>query len=579
MSVQIIKATKDDLFSSDSSAKDALKVAAYCRVSTGMEEQESSYEAQCLHYTSLIKENPSWEFAGIYADEGISGTQAKKRPQFLEMISACTEGKIDLILTKSISRFSRNTLDCLQYIRFLKDRNIAVFFEKENINTLDAKGEVLITIMASIAQQESASISQNVTMGIRYKMQRGIGRVNYTRFLGYTKKTRDGPLLIVPEQAEIVRRIFREYLDGFSPAMIASHLQEEGLRSPSGGDRWHASTISSMLENEKYCGDFLMQKTFTEDFLTKKNRKNTGQLPQYYVENHHEPIIPKDIFLMVQGERLRRSVLKNDPTKIRCGSRIALCGRLICGRCGKTLKRYSRPERNQTDWRCHNRAYKKKTNHQDHKSACGCRFVPEEEAQKAVVIAFNALPSYRDNLLQIHEEICHSHLDRIDAILQKLSPADSSLQAERDKLLLDRAEYADKELKIRLLLELTDIMKEYGLNLHTSVDSSFSLVADDFNSSCSSTYTEKSSLPCACYNPDDFFLRTRYTLPEKILDENGTIAKFDNSMVIRYLDFITVMDEGLDIRFKAGISFYIPKNNQGCGISSACKIYFSSGVG
>ena len=181
--------------------------------------------------------------------------------------------------------------------------------------------------------------------------------------------------------------------------------------------------------------------------------------------------------------------------------------------------------------------------------------------------------------MQIHEEICHSHLDRIDAILQKLSPADSSLQAERDKLLLDRAEYADKELKIRLLLELTDIMKEYGLNMHTSVDSSFSLVADDFNSSCSSTYTEKSSLPCACYNPDDFFLRTRYTLPEKIMDENGTIVKFDNSMVIRYLDFITVMDEGLDIRFKAGISFYIPKNNQGCGISSACNIYFSSGVG
>lgn len=557
MSVHIIKAKEENSLSVISSPSTALKVAAYCRVSTDMQEQESSYEAQCLHYSALIKNNPEWEFAGIYADEGISGTQAKKRPQFLEMINACMDHKIEMIITKSISRFSRNTLDCLQYIRLLKEQNIAVFFEKENINTLDAKGEVLITIMASIAQQESASISQNVTIGIRYKVQRGIGRVNYTRFLGFTKDHRNSPLRIVPEEADIVRRIFREYLDGFSPAMIATRLQSDGISSPSNGERWHASTISSMLENEKYCGDFLMQKTFTEDYLTKKYKKNTGQLPQYYVENHHDPIIPKAVFLQVQGEILRRSVLKHDPTKYRCGSRIAFCGRMVCGRCGKILKRYTRPDRGQTDWRCHNRAYPKKTNHQDHKSACGCRFVAEEEAQQAVIKAFNMLPQYRDQLIRMHAEICHCHLDQFDALLEKLNPDDQNRKSERETLLLKRAEYAEKALKIRLLLELTDIMNE-NIILPPLQRTKFPLpVSGSVILRCGGSSSGSSSATAACFSPEDFFLRTRYSLPDEILDGNGSISKFHNDMVIRYLDLIRVHDDGLDIHFKAGLSFYI----------------------
>jgi DNA invertase Pin-like site-specific DNA recombinase len=201
-----------------------LRVAAYCRVSTDSDEQETSYDAQVTHYTEYIQKNPEWELAGIFADDGISGTNTKKRTEFKRMIDECMAGNIDMIITKSISRFARNTLDCLQYIRQLKDKNIPVYFEKESINTMDAKGEVLITIMASLAQQESQSLSQNVKLGLQYRYQQGKVQVNYNRFLGYTKD-KDGHLVIDPEQAEIVKRIYREYLEGSSMDKIAAGLK------------------------------------------------------------------------------------------------------------------------------------------------------------------------------------------------------------------------------------------------------------------------------------------------------------------------------------------------------------------
>ena len=189
------------------------RVAAYCRVSTDSDEQETSYETQIEHYTSFINSHPDWVLAGIYADDGISGMNTKKRDEFQRMINDCNEGKIDMVITKSISRFARNTLDCLKYIRQLKDKNIPVFFEKEAINTMDAKGEVLITIMASLAQQESQSLSQNVKLGLQFRYQNGQVQVNHNHFLGYTKDA-DENLIIDPEQAEIVKRIYREYREG-----------------------------------------------------------------------------------------------------------------------------------------------------------------------------------------------------------------------------------------------------------------------------------------------------------------------------------------------------------------------------
>ena len=273
--------------------KPKLRVAAYCRVSTDSDEQATSYEAQIEHYTEFIQKNPEWVLAGIFADDGISGTNTKKRDEHA--------GNIDMIITKSISRFARNTLDCLKFIRELKDINIPVYFEKESINTMDAKGEVLLTIMASLAQQESQSLSQNVKLGLQYRYQQGHVQVNHNRFLGYTKDA-DGHLVIDPEQAEIVRRIYREYLQGLSMDKIAAGLEADGILTGAGKTKWHTSTINKILRNEKYIGDALLQKTYTTDFLTKKRIKNNGTVPQYYVEGNHEAIIPKDIFLLVQEE-------------------------------------------------------------------------------------------------------------------------------------------------------------------------------------------------------------------------------------------------------------------------------------
>lgn len=289
--------------------KPKLRVAAYCRVSTDSDEQATSYEAQVEHYTEYIQKSPDWEFAGIYADDGISGTNTKKREEFNRMIDDCKAGNIDMIITKSISRFARNTLDCLKYIRQLKDMNIPVLFEKESINTMDAKGEVLITIMASLAQQESQSLSQNVKMGLQYRYQQGKVQINHNRFLGYTKDA-DGNLVIDPEQAETVKRIYREYLEGLSMDKIAAGLERDGILTGAGGKKWHTSTINKILRNEKYIGDALLQKTYTTDFLNKTRVKNNGLVPQYYVEGDHEAIIPKDIYLQVQEELVRRRVVK-----------------------------------------------------------------------------------------------------------------------------------------------------------------------------------------------------------------------------------------------------------------------------
>jgi DNA invertase Pin-like site-specific DNA recombinase len=269
-----------------------LRVAAYCRVSTDTEEQETSYDAQVNHYTEFIQKHPDWTFAGIFADDGITGTNVKKRDEFNRMIDECMAGNIDMIITKSISRFARNTLDCLKYIRQLRDKNIPVFFEKENINSMDSKGEVLLTIMASLAQQESQSLSQNVKLGLQFRYQSGKVQINHNRFLGYTKD-KDGKLVIDKKEAEIVKRIFREYLEGSSLKDIGLGLEADGILTGAGKQKWRPETIKKMLRNEKYMGDALLQKTYTTDFIEKTRVKNDGIVPQYYVENCHEAIIPK----------------------------------------------------------------------------------------------------------------------------------------------------------------------------------------------------------------------------------------------------------------------------------------------
>ena len=307
-SITVIPARKRVGNTVTAEAKPKLKVAAYCRVSTDSDEQASSYEVQVEHYTQFIQKNPEWELAGIFADDGISGCNTKKRSEFNRMIEECMAGKIDMIITKSISRFARNTLDCLKYIRELKEKNIPVFFEKENINTMDSKGEVLLTIMASLAQQESQSLSQNIKLGLQYRYQNGEVQVNHNRFLGYTKDE-EGHLIIEPTEAEVVKRIYREYLEGGSLLQIGRGLEADGILTAAGKAKWRPTTLQKILRNEKYIGDALLQKTYTVDFLNKKRVQNNGIVPQYYVENSHEPIIPRDLYMQVQEEMMRRANL------------------------------------------------------------------------------------------------------------------------------------------------------------------------------------------------------------------------------------------------------------------------------
>ncbi len=315
------KVTKITENTADFTERPKLRVAAYCRVSTDSDDQLVSLDTQIKHYDSYIKSNPDWDFAGLYYDE-------------------CMAGNIDMVITKSISRFARNTLDCLKYIRQLKDKNIPVCFEKENINSMDSKGEVMLTIMASLAQQGSQSLSQNVKLGLQYRYQQGEIQINCARFLGYTEDE-NKHLVIVPEEAETVKRIYREYLEGASMLKIARGLEADRILNGAGKERWHTSNVNQILRNEKYIGDALLQKTYTVDFLTKKRVKNNGLVPQYYVENSHEAIIPREIFMQVQEELIRRRIVHTSPSgKNRTFiSNHFFAQMIICGNCGEVFRR------------------------------------------------------------------------------------------------------------------------------------------------------------------------------------------------------------------------------------------------
>ena len=267
-----------------------------------------NYEAQIDYYTQYIKKREDWEFVKVYTDEGISGTDTKHRDGFNEMIKDALDGRIDLIVTKSVSRFARNTVDSLTTIRKLKDKGCECYFEKENIWTFDSKGELLITIMSSLAQEESRSISENVTWGQRKRFADGKVSMPYKRFLGY-EKGKNGQPVINKKEAETVRLIYKLFLQGKTAAGICKHLMEQGIPTPTGKTKWSQTTVMSILQNEKYKGDALLQKKFTVDFLTKKTKVNEGEVPQYYVEGSHPAIISALDFDMVQAEIARRRQL------------------------------------------------------------------------------------------------------------------------------------------------------------------------------------------------------------------------------------------------------------------------------
>lgn len=334
-----------------------LRVAVYARVSTDHEEQQSSFDAQVDYYTNLITKNSQWEFVKVYADEGISGCRVDKRNGFQEMIADCDKGLIDLILTKSVSRFARNTVDSITTIRHLREKNIGVMFEKENIMTLDAKGEFLLTLMSSLAQEESRSISENVRWGQRKRFADGKSSLAYSRFLGYDKGTEKYKMVINEGQALIVRTIFRMCLQGYSPHTIALKLTDTGIPSPGGCEKWNQSTIRRMLSNEKYKGDALLQKEFTVDFLTKKTKKNCGELPQYYVEGDHEAIIAPWLFDHVQEYMAFKREFYDAPCRGRCSGIRLYSGKIICGKCGNQfgVRPWHSTTYNYPVWQCRSR--------------------------------------------------------------------------------------------------------------------------------------------------------------------------------------------------------------------------------
>ena len=383
-----------------------LRVAAYCRVSTGDEEQLTSYENQKAFYTEKIMKNPEWTMVDVFADEGITGTSTCRRKDFLRMIRQCRQGKIDMILAKSVSRFARNTLDTISYTRELRSLGIAVIFEEQNINSIYPESEFLIALHAAFAQSESESISANVRWGKRQSIKDGKVTFQYKTLLGYEKGP-DGNPVIIPEEAETVRRIFEWYLAGKSVRDIRLALVAGGFRNAVGTTDWTTSNLRSILSNEKYCGDALLQKTFVKDCISKKSIPNTGQLPMYLIENHHEGIVSREKYDAVQAEMARRKAAKSPSKRASTGlsaytSRYALSDRLVCGECGTLYRRctWTRPDGKRVVWRCVSRLdYGKKYCHSS-------PTLDEAPLQQAIIAALNTvLPDLDGRIRQITEAL------------------------------------------------------------------------------------------------------------------------------------------------------------------------------
>lgn len=407
------------------------RVAGYARVSTDHDDQTSSYEAQMNYYTSYISSRSDWEFVKMYSDEGISGTNTKKRLGFQEMVADALAGKIDLIITKSISRFARNTVDSLTTVRKLKEVGVEIYFEKENIWTLDSKGELLITIMSSLAQEESRSISENITWSKRKMAAEGQVKFSYSHVLGF-KEAEQGGFEIDEEEARIVRYIFGLFLKGENPNSIAKLLTDRGVPTPTGKKVWSYPTIKSILSNEKYKGDALLQKSFTVDFLTKTRKVNQGELPQYYIENNHEAIIDKATFDMVQVE------LKSERSR----TTVSYFGKVVCGCCGGSYGRHT--------WHSTSK-YKRHIYRCNHKykghEKCDTPHVSSEEIENWSSQAISQLITNKDEIIKNLEilMITLEHTNEIESELETLSSRLLSIQEEVERLVSQNAKVAQNQ--------------------------------------------------------------------------------------------------------------------------------------
>ena len=424
-------------------------VAAYARVSTEKEEQEDSFERQVEHYTKMIQTNPKWSFVEVYADPGITGTKADKRPNFMRMIDDCRAGKIKKVLVKSVSRFARNTVDALTYIRELKDLGVSVYFESENIDTMTPGGDVLLTILAAMAEQESRTISANIKWAYQKKFEKGEVTINTGLMLGYEKagKTEDGrtQYRIIEEEAEIVRRIYREYIGGKTITQISQGLREDGLVSKRGCTTWCSNTITNILKNEKYAGNAVLGKTYKPDVLSKKRFKNDGsKSPMYYAENTHPAIIDEETFELAKEEMERR---QNDKQKAvgrsRYSSKYPFSGILVCGNCGSRLRRHLRKVgsgKRVPAWGCANRII-------NGRAVCDSHHVNEDVLQRTYLAALQTMVDGSEEIIEAIEKSAATEMrtdtdmDNIDQQIIAIQEEVLTLHRQKQRLAITEEDY------------------------------------------------------------------------------------------------------------------------------------------
>ena len=526
--VIIIPAKEETL--QDQKKKKNLRVAAYCRVSTKKDEQLNSYENQRDYYTEKIMANPNWTMADIFADEGITGTSACKRKDFLRMIRQCRKGKIDMILAKSVSRFARNTVDTLSYTRELRSMGIPVIFEEQNINSIYPESEFLITIHGAFAQSESEGISSRVKWGKHQAMRTGKVNIQYKTLLGYEKGP-DGEMVVNAEQAETVRKIYELYLSGQTLRNIKETLETGGFKNTAGTTEWTTSNLRTILSDEKYCGDVLLQKTFIRDCISKQVIRNTGQLPMYLIQNHHEAIIPRERFDAVQMELARRraqtgSTKKSAPTGMsRYSGKYALSGLLFCGECGTAYRRvvWTQHGEKRAVWRCSSRLdYGKKY----------CKESPtldELPLQQAVLAAINASMSGRKVLAD----------QLVDAMEQELAPIPGESMSLGD---IDRA--------------VTELGKQFDTLLAEAANGNADEYAERFRA-ISATMEELKRRKAAILNirkEQEQIGRRIHAAASAMTAVTVGITEWDDGVVYQMLEKVTVLaDNRIKVTFRNGV--------------------------
>ena len=504
------------------------KVAAYARVSTEKEEQEDSFERQVDHYTRLISGNPEWDLVGIYADPGITGTKAEKRPDFLRMIEDCRAGKIEKIMVKSVSRFARNTVDALNYIRELRDMNVSVQFESENIDTLTPGGEVLLTILAAMAEQESRTMSNNIKWAYQKKFEKGEVTLNTGLMLGYTKvgKDEDGRAVyeIVEEEAEIIRRIYREYLNGYTVTQIMRGLEADGVKTKRGSEKWHHNAITGILSNEKYTGNAYLGKTYKPDVLSKKRYRNDGEkAPMYYAENSHPAIISTELFNMVKLEMERRKDEKNRAVgNSRYTSKYPMSGLLICGTCGSRLRRHVRrvgSGKMVPSWGCANRIV-------NGRAVCDSHHINEDVLYATYHAAIEAM------------------IEDAGAILNEIKMETAAEMQPSNKAALDEVEQQIIALQERVL-DLHKQKRSIGIS-----DAYYNAQVDEYTQQLGALEARQQALQ----NAETRYATVRMWLDDfrKHLQDGDATDDRDGRIMKTLVETIIVYDDHIEVRFKCG---------------------------